>query len=262
MITPSVDRLTHIPTHIITEQFKCKRRLRLDPIHKVTAMKSGKLEVVTGDSGGFITVFWLEDGTTLQKCKAHDASVTDLQFDATRIVSTGMDCCIKIIDITTCQVLHSIINAHNKPILSCLFDSQKIMSLSKDWFLKHWLWESPAAKDNDAVVHSVVDGDDLKSISQLYKVSIYDLIKWNTEGSIKSMRVGQKITVKKGVRQLIESDTENDGKTKQLSFQDLKWRQESSEIKEETDPQTTKLEYDALTEPSMLARRLSAVSFS
>mgnify|MGYP002830314550 CR=1 FL=1 len=42
--------------------------------------------MLTGSADGVITVWWLKSGVVLQRCKAHEGMVHDLQFDATRVV--------------------------------------------------------------------------------------------------------------------------------------------------------------------------------
>ena len=63
-------------------------------------MKYGNLELITGNSVGLISVWWIESGTMIKQCKAHDGPVVDLQFDATKIVSCGMDYLVKVIDLS------------------------------------------------------------------------------------------------------------------------------------------------------------------
>ena len=164
----------------------------------MTAIKSGKLEVVAGDSGGLITVYWLESGNAIQQCKAHKTTVTDLDFDATKIVSCGMDCCVKVIDIASCEILHSI-RGHDGPVLSCCFDTVKIITLSIDGTIRHWMWESRLeANNSNERYHAVVNGDTMASICKLYGVSIANIVKWNVNQDMKSIEVGQTLLVEKG----------------------------------------------------------------
>ena len=111
---------------------------------KVTALKNGINEIITGDSSGEISIWFVKSSDLVNSCKAHDGPVNDLYFDATKLVSCGMDSLVKIIDVTTCQVLHTL-RGHQGPILRIAFDSQMILTASKDWTLRRWMWNNDEA---------------------------------------------------------------------------------------------------------------------
>ena len=107
----------------------------------ITVVKHGNLEIVSGDGSGCIFVWWIQSKEIIQKCKAHNGAVLDLQFDATKIVSCGTDKDIKIIDIISGDVLQTL-RGHDKPVISIAFDNDLILSLSQDQTLRKWYWSS------------------------------------------------------------------------------------------------------------------------
>lgn len=64
--------------------------------------------LVTGASDGTIRVWSLQRMDTVHRIQAHDNSVTDIQFDHRRIVSTGSDGRIKVWDINTGELLREL----------------------------------------------------------------------------------------------------------------------------------------------------------
>jgi len=161
----------------------------------VTVVRSGKLEIVCGDAGGYVSIFWLETGEIVQQCKAHKTTITFLEFDATRIITSGMDCCLKVIDATSCEILHTI-REFDGPVLSLRFDTSRITTLSKDGCIKHWMWDSRSVNREGArLFHTVAKGETTNSISKIYDVSIADLIKWN---DAKRIECGKVLIVGKG----------------------------------------------------------------
>ena len=118
-----------------------------------------------------------------------------MQFDATKIVTSGVDHNLQVIDITTGEVLQTL-RGHEAPVVALAFDSMQIVSTSSDGILRHWEWGS-ASKRADKL-HIYDNGDNLAKISRKYKVPIPDIIKWNGIKDIKKLYVGQKLIVQKG----------------------------------------------------------------
>jgi WD40 repeat protein/tetratricopeptide (TPR) repeat protein len=172
----------------------CQKRLKGHGC-KVTVVKYGKLEIISGDSSGYVIVWWLKTGDIVQRCKAHTGVITDLQFDATKIVTSGVDHNLQLIDITTGEILQTL-RGHEGPVVSLAFDSMKIMSASSDGTLRHWEWGSASKKPDK--LHVFDSGDNLAKISRKYKVSIPDLVKWNGIKDVKKIYVGQKLIIAKG----------------------------------------------------------------
>lgn len=132
-----------------------------------------------------------------QQCKAHDGPINDLQFDATKLVSCGMDCLVKVIDIITCQVLQSL-RGHDGPILSIAFDNRMIITLSRDGTFRQWPWGSklqPGAVGD--TLHTVTAGESISVICQKYSISLLQIIKWNKSKDTKHLLPGQTLIVKK-----------------------------------------------------------------
>jgi len=176
------------------KSIKCQTRLKGHGC-KVTVVKYGKLELISGDANGTIIVWWLKTGDIVQRCKAHTGVITDLQFDATKIVTSGVDHNLQLIDITTGEILQTL-RGHEGPVVGLAFDSTKVVSASSDGTIKHWEWGS--ASDKPDKLHIYDSGDNLAKISRKYKVSIPELVKWNGIKDVKKMYVGQKLIVAKG----------------------------------------------------------------
>lgn len=189
-------------------QLSIAHRLALISQHRVTILKSGKLEILSGDNKGFITMFWLKTGDILNQCKAHETSVADIEFDAIRIVSCGMDGCVKVIDVNSFEIIHTIRGQGQDlnpipPILSLTFDSDKIVTLTKDGTICHWMWESRTDPNNGSKgdekyqyqYHTVAPGETLAHIAKFHNTSIVNLVKWNVNQNMNRVQVGQKLIV-------------------------------------------------------------------
>ena len=130
------------------------------------------------------------------RCKVHEGSVRELQFDATRIVSAGTDCNVVVTDITSGEAVQRL-RGHAGPILAVAFDQVKILSSSADNTLRHWEWGTVGGSKVDKL-HVWDNGDNLAKISKKYDVSIPNLIKWNAIKSSAKMYAGQRLVVQKG----------------------------------------------------------------
>ncbi len=175
-----------------------KRRLQDTMKCKMNVIKSSSVEIICGDADGIISIWWLETGEVLQRCKVHEKGINDLQFDATVLVTCGIDCAIKVLDVTTCQILQSI-QGHSSPVLSVCFDRMVVLSLSTDGTMKQWLRCPKYGENlNNDVYHTFTDGDSLDSICRHYEVTMKDLLNWNVNRDLKRLTVGQKLIVIKG----------------------------------------------------------------
>ncbi len=170
--------------------------MQVDKNHKITVVKCNEMEIISGNADGVVSIWWLDNGETLQSCKVHDRTVTDIQFDATLLVTCSMDGIIKVLDVTTCQVLQTI-RGHECPVLSICFDRTMILSLSNDGTMKKWLWQHNRSKPNK-IYHTFSEGENLHSICENYCVNMVDLMKWNVNRDITKITVGQEIIVIKG----------------------------------------------------------------
>ncbi|EED89759.1 predicted protein [Thalassiosira pseudonana CCMP1335] len=126
--------------------YTCHQRLVLGN-GNVTALQYGELEVITGDSLGNISIWWIETGKLLQSCKVHDSRVTALQVDATKAVSCSLDMLIQVIDIIKGERLLTL-RGHSAPILAVAFDARGIVSVSSDGELRHWHWNDEDTPNN------------------------------------------------------------------------------------------------------------------
>ena len=174
------------------------RKLRLQANEKITVIRCSNLEIICGDAAGNITIWWLENGEILQQNKVHDKSITDLQFDATVLVTCSLDTTLKVIDVTTCQVLQTV-RGHSSPVLSICFDRIMVLSLSTDGTMKQWLWQSHSGSNKSGdVFHTFTEGDTLQQVCEQYNVTMKDLLKWNLNRDIKKITIGQRLIVIKG----------------------------------------------------------------
>jgi WD domain, G-beta repeat. len=229
--------------------------------------------------------FWLETGEVIQQCKAHKASVISLVFDSTKVVTSGMDFCLKVIDITSCQILHTL-RDFEQPVACLRFDSGRITTLSKDGFLKYWFWEnnSSGSGRNDHgdgyFYHTLSDGETLSTVCELYGITFATLIKLNGNkgaGAIDMKNVRAGVTLKVGSKNF---NNQQDGSSGQRNatngMMDVKrdegtsynFRNHRAFIYNALDRKAkeTNLEtivtYDIRSEPTSLASRLEKASES
>ena len=177
------------------DQFQCRQKLRL-PGARITVVRYGELELITGDSNGCVAIWWIKTGSVLQQCQAHEGSVADLQFDATRVVSCGYDGTVQVIDILTGDVLQTL-RGHDGAVLAVSFDSRSILSASRDGTLRRWVWGDLSSRFEDKI-HTFVAGDTLPTICQKYGIGADELVTWNGIRDVKLLYPGQKLIVKKG----------------------------------------------------------------
>ena len=123
----------------------------------MTALQYGELEVITGDSLGAISVWWIESGELLKSLDAHNSPVASLQVDSTKAISCGLDMIVVVSDIMRGEVLHTL-RGHTAPVLDVAFDRKQIISLSSDGELRYWSWESPSNHSrSDIKVETIAD---------------------------------------------------------------------------------------------------------
>ena len=163
--------------------------------YKITVAKYGKLEIISGGSNGTITVWWLKTGKKTQECNAHNGQpVTDLQFDATKIVSCGMDNNVNIIDIMTGAVIQTL-RGHEKAVLCVSFDKEMILSMSKDGTIRCWNFGIGTQKERNNV-HIVKKDESILDICREYNISPSEIMAWNDLGiELESISSGQKLVV-------------------------------------------------------------------
>jgi WD40 repeat protein len=176
--------------------FKYHSRLILNPRHKITVVKGGKLEIVCGNETGTISVWWIQSEELLGECKAHNGPVTDVAFDSTKLVSCGMDESIKVIDLMMLQVIQTI-RCHGSQLLSIVFDERNLLTMSKDGNIRQWLWGDGNRESHDNI-HVFASGENLQEICNKYEVKMSALIKWNSNINLKKMLPGMAIVVGQG----------------------------------------------------------------
>ena len=133
----------------------------------------------------------MESSEKIFSTKAHEASVTCLELDASRIVSAGMDSCVKVLDATTGVILNTI-RDFEKPVVSLKFDEKSLVTLSKEGTIKHFYWNIKATEEMDGSIHIVTRGDSIDSICKTYGISKFQFLKWNGTIDLKS---GSTVTV-------------------------------------------------------------------
>ena len=125
---------------------------------------------------GHIYVWWNESGTLLRQAKIHQNSIKTIQFDTIHIVSGGMDHIICITDIASIQILQTL-RGHTAPILSLLFDSTRICTISADNTVRYWRWGEE--HDLEDKIHILAQNETLIQIAKLYNITLEELMRWN-----------------------------------------------------------------------------------
>lgn len=122
-------------------QFKCKTHLRCDS-SCITVVRYGTLQIVSGNNLGRVVLWWLGTGEVIQSCLAHHGPVTSLQFDATRIVPSGTDGNVCVIDIFTGSILATLSSdeSTNIRVEAIAFDSYGISSAYVDGTIRRFQW--------------------------------------------------------------------------------------------------------------------------
>lgn len=178
-------------------QVRCRKRLSAGGAG-LTAVKYGSLELIAGLADGHIIVWWLQTGDILQRSKAHDGPVFDLQFDATRVVSAGGDALVVVTDVTTGEQIQSL-RGHDGPVIQLQFDTSKILSAGVDNTLRQWTWATDADKGKPSDKYHVYDaGDTLVQIARKYNVSIPDIVRWNAIEDVRKLYAGTRLIVAPG----------------------------------------------------------------
>lgn len=103
----------------------------------MTALWYGELEIITGDSIGYLSLFWIDTGEILKYFQVHEGPILSLQCDSTKVVSGGFDKTIQIVDITKGMLIQSL-RGHSQPIHDVVFDSTRILSASTDGEVHIW----------------------------------------------------------------------------------------------------------------------------
>ena len=177
-------------------QFRCKHSLNFLPKYKMSVVKIGHSEIINGTNLGDVMICWAQTGEVLHTCRAHSGPVLDLQFDATKIVSCGMDCNIQIIDIMSGEILHTL-RGHQSAIRSISFDSIMIISISCDWTIRKWYWNKSSSQNQKTKFYTLEGYESLLDVSKKNDVSIADLMKLNRIKNIRHVHEGQRIIVSK-----------------------------------------------------------------
>lgn len=113
----------------------CHRCLKLQG--NVTALWHGELEILTGGSDGYLTLFSVDTGEILKYIQVHQGPILSLQCDSTTAVTGGLDKTIQIVDITKGVLIQSL-RGHCQPIRDVAFDSTHILSTSTDGKIHRW----------------------------------------------------------------------------------------------------------------------------
>jgi WD40 repeat protein len=209
--------------------------------------------LVSGDCAGYISVFWLENETIIRQAKAHDSLVTDLSFDVSKIVSCSTDGTVKVLDMLSCQIIHTL-RAGNVPIYSVNYNKVHITFLSLDGKIQQWVWESTDEHNKDGYkYHVVAEGDMIKAICKQYALNIRQLLNLNPDKDLKNVKTGTKLLVAK-------PNIKNDTSKEDIAVRFVpgsKFRNAPIEAFEAVSPsEETKLKPDILVERTSLASRL------
>ncbi len=107
--------------------------------------------------------------------QGHTGSVRDLQFDASKIISSGADSLVLIHDYATGQQLQ-ILRGHVDAVLALQFDLRRMVTVSADHTLRHWHFQRP--KKSELVLrkfHSLDEGETLTQVARRYNISLHKL---------------------------------------------------------------------------------------
>ena len=177
------------------DEFRCKQRLSMKE-SKITVVRYGELEVISGDNKGYVSIWWLKTGEAMRRCKAHDGPVLDLQVDATRVVSCGMDKNVQVVDILTGKILQTL-RGHEDTVLAVVFDCNLILSASCDGTLRQWPWTDSWYDWSADRTHTYSVGETLPDIAKIYGSSVSDIKKWNGLKDAIKLHSGKKLIVQK-----------------------------------------------------------------
>lgn len=194
----------------------------------------------------------MESETIIRQSKAHGSLVTDLSFDASMIVSCSTDGTVKVLDMLSCQILHTV-RAGEVPIYSVYFNKTKIVFLSSDGKIQHWLWESTDEHGKDGYkYHIVTEGDTINAICKIYQVNLRQLLKLNPDTELSHVKVGTRLLVSK-------PNSKNDDSKRNVRFGTRSKFRNTAAIKSFDDivpPEEDVLRPDILAERTSLASRL------
>ena len=111
------------------------------------------------------------------------------------IVSGGADHNVCVVDIGTGTVLQTL-RGHTNQIVTLAFDSERIVSASRDSTLRYWKWgekrHAPADK-----YHVMDKGDTLPFVARNYDITLQDLMKWNGVKEVRDCYPGMRLIVRK-----------------------------------------------------------------
>ncbi|CAM9393000.1 unnamed protein product [Choristocarpus tenellus] len=174
--------------------YVCLRRLASNQ-HTATCVCYGRLELVSGHEDGTIIVWWATTGLVMMKTWVHKGPVRQLQFDATKVVSCGMDHIVAVTDLTTGETIMSL-RGHTGDVLGVAFDARKIISASNDGTIRTWEWGTRGERQDK---YEVMDrGDNLGRIAKKHGITVADIVKWNGIRDTRQIGVGIRLIVKKG----------------------------------------------------------------
>lgn len=107
----------------------------------------------------------------------------------------GADNNVCVIDIGTGTVLQTL-RGHTHQVVALAFDSERIISASRDSTLRYWKWgekrHAPADK-----YHVLDKGDTLPFVARNYEISLQDLMKWNGVREVRDTYPGMRLIVRK-----------------------------------------------------------------
>ena len=107
----------------------------------------------------------------------------------------GADSNVCVVDIGTGTVLQTL-RGHSNQVVCLAFDSERIISASRDSTLRYWKWgekrHAPADK-----YHVMDKGDTLPFVSRNYDITLQDLMKWNGIREVRDCYPGMRLIVRK-----------------------------------------------------------------
>jgi LysM repeat protein len=110
-------------------------------------------------------------------------------------VSGGADNNVCITDIGTGRILQTL-RGHTGQVLCLSFDTERIISASRDSTLRYWKWGDKRYQPADKY-HMMAPTDSLPLIAKTYELELETLMKWNGLRDVKDSYPGMRLIVRK-----------------------------------------------------------------
>eukprot|EP00940_MAST-03C_sp_MAST-3C-sp2_P000037 g37.t1 len=171
----------------------------------ISCVSWSKTNLMSGDVKGTIIVWDTRGRSILRRLAGgHRGAVTMIQFDETKIVSTGKDHNVVIHDIASGRCLVTL-HGHSDIVKALQFDKDTILTASFDGTIRRWpIHASANVQENEkataskprAKYHIAESSDTVLSLSKKFGVSASMLRYWNDITDTQDIWTGQRIIVR------------------------------------------------------------------